>query len=282
LPIVGAVGALDGKVAVVTGASRGVGKGIALGLGEAGATVYVTGRSLDSSDDHRGSLKQTAQEIDKLGGKGVAARCDHAVDEQVKAVFDRVRAEQGRLDILVNNVMSTPQRSELPPGVSSFWALHPFWEMPVKLWDSFHTVGLRSHYVASAFAAPLMIETGGGLIVCISSGGANQYVGNVAYGVGKAGVEKLVADMAVELHPHNVASISVWPGFTRTEDVVADPKRYPNISRSEAPVYTGRAVAALAADLKVMEKTGTHVTVKDLAAEYGFSDSPDSNQRIES
>jgi dehydrogenase/reductase SDR family protein 1 len=273
------VGALDGKVAVVTGASRGVGKGIALGLGEAGATVYVTGRSLDSSDDHRGSLKQTAQEIDKLGGKGIAARCDHAVDEQVQAVFDRIRAEQGRLDVLVNNVMSTPQRSELPPGVASFWDLRPFWEMPVKFWDSFNNVGLRSHYVASAFAAPIMIETGGALIVCISSGGATQYVGNVAYGVGKAGLEKLVADMAAELRPHNIASISVWPGFTRTEDVVADTKRYPNISRSEAPVYTGRAVAALAADPKVMEKTGTHITVKELAAEFGFNDSPESNQR---
>ena len=274
------MGALDGKVAVVTGASRGVGKGIALGLGESGATVYITGRSLDSSDDHRGSLKQTAQEIDRLGGKGIPARCDHAVDEQVKAVFDRVRSEQGRMDILVNNVMSTPQRSELPSGMSSFWELRPFWAIPVKFWDSFNNVGLRSHYVASAFAAPLMIETGGGLVVCISSGGAVQYVGNVAYGVGKAGVEKLVGDMAAELRPHNVASISVWPGFTRTEDVVDDPVRYPDISRSAAPIFNGRAVAALAADPKVIEKTGTHVTVKDLAAEYGFSDSPGSNQRI--
>ena len=266
-------------MAVVTGASRGVGKGIALGLGEAGATVYITGRSLDSSDDHRGSLKQTAQEIDRLGGKGIAARCDHAVDEQVKAVFDRVRAEQGRLDVLVNNVMSTPQPSELPSGMASFWELRPFWAVPVKFWDSFNNVGLRSHYVASAFAAPLMIETGGGLIVCISSGGAIQYVGNVAYGVGKAGVEKLVGDMAAELRPHNVASISVWPGFTRTEDVLADAGRYPDISRSTAPIYNGRAVVGLAADPKVMEKTGTHVTVKDLAAEYGFSDSPEANQR---
>jgi dehydrogenase/reductase SDR family protein 1 len=279
LLIFAAVGTLDGKVAVVTGASRGVGKGIALGLGEAGATVYVTGRSLDSSDDDRGSLRQTAQEIDKLSGKGIAARCDHAVDDQVKAVFDRVRTEQGRLDLLVNNVMSTPQPSELPPGVATFWELHPFWEMPVKFWDSFHNVGLRSHYVASAFAAPLMIETGGALIVCISSGGAIQYAGNVAYGVGKAALEKLVADMAVELRPHNVASISVWPGFTRTEDVVGDPKRYADISRSAAPIFNGRAVAALAADPRVMEKTGTHITVKELADEYGFSDSPESNQR---
>jgi dehydrogenase/reductase SDR family member 1 len=273
------VGALDGKVAVVTGASRGAGKGIALGLGEAGATVYITGRSLDSSDDHRGSLKQTAQEIDRLGGKGIAAKCDHTVDEQVKSVFDRVRSEQGRLDVLVNNVMSTPQRSELPSGITSFWELRPFWEVPVKFWDSFNNVGLRSHYVASAYAAPLMIETGGALIVCISSGGATQYVGNVAYGVGKAGIEKLVVDMAAELRSHKVASISLWPGFTRTEDVVDDPKRFANLSRSTAPIFNGRAVAALAADPRVMEKTGTRITVKELADQYGFSDSPESNQR---
>jgi len=279
LLIFAAVGALDGKVAVVTGASRGVGKGIALGLGEAGATVYVTGRSLDSSEDPRGSLHQTANEIDALGGKGIAVRCDHADDAQVKAVFDRVRAEQGHLDVLVNNVMSTPQRSELPPGVPTFWELHPFWEMPVKFWDSFHRVGLRSHYVASAFAAPLMIETGGALIVCISSAGAIQYADNVAYGVGKAALDKLAADMAVELRPHNVASISVWPGFTRTEEVVGEPGLYPDLSRSVAPIFNGRALAALAADPNVMEKTGTHITVKELAAEYGFTDSPESNQR---
>jgi dehydrogenase/reductase SDR family member 1 len=124
-----------------------------------------------------------------------------------------------------------------------------------------------------------MIEAGGGLIVCISSGGAIQYAGVVAYGVGKAAIEKLVADMATELRSHNVACISVWPGFTRTEDVVDDPQRYPDISRSAAPLFNGRAVAALMADPKVMEKTGTHVTVKDLAAEYGFSDAPESNQR---
>src|SRR5438309_8338422 len=198
---------LNGRVAVVTGASRGVGKGVALGLGEAGATVYVTGRSLEPVDDARGSLNQTVAEIAVLGGSGVAVRCDHADDAQVAAVFDRVRAEHGRLDILVNNAMSTPQRSNLPPGKQSQWDLHPFWEVPVAIWDAFHTVGLRSHYVASAFAAPLMIETGGGVTVCISSPGSVRYVGNIPYGVGKAGVEKLVVDMAEELRPHNVASV---------------------------------------------------------------------------
>ena len=271
-PIVAALGALEGKVAVVTGASRGVGKGIALGLGEAGATIYVTGRSLESSDDPRGSLSRTVQEITALGGTGVAVRCNHADDAQVKAVFDQVRSEQGRLDVLVNNAMSTPQRTDLPEGAESFWDLHPFWEVPVRFWDAFHTVGLRSHYVASAFAAPLMIEAGAGLIVCISAPGAIRYVGNIPYGVGKAGIEKLVVDMAEELRPHNVASVSLWPGFTRTEDVLAQRDVYPDLSGTVSQLFPGRAVAALATDPRVMEKTGARLKASDLAGEYGFTD----------
>ena len=266
------MGALNGKVAVVTGASRGVGKEIALGLGEAGATVYVTGRSLESSDDPRGSLSRTAQEIGALGGVGVPVKCDHADDRQVKAVFDRVRAEQGRLNVLVNNAMSTPQRADLPAGVNSFWDLNPFWEMPVSFWDAFHTVGLRSHYVASAYAAPLMIEGGGGLIVCVSAPGSIRYVGNIAYGVGKAGIEKLVTDMAEELRPHHVASVSLWPGFTRTEDVLAQSDIYPDLSATVSQLFAGRAVAALAADPESMAKTGMRLKSSDLAGEYGFTD----------
>jgi dehydrogenase/reductase SDR family protein 1 len=263
---------LRGRVAVVTGASRGVGKGVALGLGEAGATVYVTGRSLEDGVDPRGSLTQTVDEIAALGGSGIAVRCDHTDDGQVEAVFGRVRAEQGRLDVLVNNVMSTPQRNELPPGALSQWDLHPFWEMPLPVWDAFHRVGLRSHYVASVFAAPLLIEAGGGLIVCISAPGSRRYVQNVAYGVGKAGVEKLAADMAEELRPYNVASISLWPGFIRTEDVLAQPDVYPDLSATVSQVFPGRAVAALAADPAVMEKTGQTLKASDLSGEYGFDD----------
>jgi dehydrogenase/reductase SDR family protein 1 len=259
-------------VAVVTGASRGVGKGVALGLGEAGATVYVTARSAQSSDDPRGSLSRTVDEIDALGGHGVAVRCDHRDDEQVQAAFDRVRAERGRLDVLVNNVMATPQRAELPPGALSQWDLHPFWEMPISVWDAFHIVGLRSHYVASAFAAPLLIANGGGLIVSISAPGSGRYVGNIPYGVGKAGVEKLAADMADELRPHDVASVSLWPGFIRTEDVLAQPEVYPDLSSTVSQIFPGRAVAALASDPAVMEKTGQRLKASDLAGEYGFGD----------
>jgi dehydrogenase/reductase SDR family protein 1 len=256
---------LAGRVAVVTGGSKGVGKGVALGLGEAGATVYVTGR-----DEAR--LAETVAEIDGLGGRGHAARCEHTDDAQVESVFRRVRAEQGRLDLLVNNAMSTPQRSELPPGMRSQWDLHPFWQIPVRFWDSFNAVGLRSHYVASAFAVPLMIDSGGGLIVCISAPGAIRYVGNVAYGVGKAGIEKLVTDMAEELRPYNVAAISLWPGFIRTEDVLSMRDVYEDLSGSYSQIFPGRAVAALAADPNVIERTGTRVLGRELAAELGFDD----------
>lgn len=263
---------LAGKVAVVTGASRGVGKGVALGLGEAGATVYVTGRSLGAEDDPRGSLTRTVDEIVALGGHGVAARCDHNDDADVGRVFERVRAEHGRLDVLVNNVMATPQRADLPPGTRSQWDLHPFWEMPLSVWEAYHRIGLRSHYVASFFAAPLLIESGGRLIVCISAPGSRRYVQNVAYGVGKAGVEKLAADMAEELRPHGVASVSLWPGFVRTEDVVGQPDVYPDLSATVSQIFPGRAIAALAADPAVIEKTGQTLKAADLADEYGFGD----------
>jgi dehydrogenase/reductase SDR family member 1 len=256
----------------VTGASRGVGKGVALGLGEAGATVYVTGRSRTRDDDPRGSLDQTVEEIVGLGGIGLAAPCDHADDSSVEAVFDRVRAQQGRLDVLVNNVMSTPKREDLPPGALSQWDLHPFWEVPLSFWDAFHVVGLRSHYVASVFAAPLLIETGGGLIVSISAPGSARYVGNIPYGVGKAGVEKLASDMAEELRPYDVASVALWPGFIRTELVVAQPDVYPDLSSTVSPRFPGRAVAALAADPHVMQRTGERLRAVDLADELGFTD----------
>lgn len=264
---------LSGKVAVVTGASRGVGKGVALGLGEAGATVYVTGRSLDTGEDPRGSLSQTAEEIASLGGVGVPVRCDHADDAQVEAVFERVRVEQGRLDVLVNNVMATPQRKDLPPGALSQWDLHPFWEMPISIWDAYHRVGLRSHYVASVFAVPLLIESSSGLIVSISAPGSRRYVQNVPYGVSKAGIEKLTADIAEELRPHRVAALTLWPGFIRTEDVVGHPDVYPDLSTTVSQLFPGRAVAALAADPAVIEKTGQTLKASDLAEEYHFHDS---------
>jgi len=260
------------KVAVVTGATRGIGKGIALALGAAGATVYLTGRSADSADDPRGSLAKTVQEIDAEGGEGIGVRCDHADDAQVKRIFERIAAERGRLDLLVNNAMSTPQASALPAGARSFWDLHPFWEVPVSFWDSFNNVGVRSHYVASAYAVPLMIGTGGGLIVNITSSGAERYAQCVAYGAAKAATQKLAFDMAEELRPHNIASVALWPGFTRTEDVLSRPDIYPDLSKTVSPRYNGLGVVALATDPQIMRKRGQRVKISELAAEYGFSD----------
>jgi len=255
--------ALKGKVAVVTGGSRGIGKGIALGLGEAGATVYVTGRTIqEGTGPQPGTITKTADEVTQLGGQGIAIRCDHRNDAEVEALFQRVEEEQGRLDILVNNATSIVY--PWPEGV-------PFWELPVALWDELHTVGLRSHYVASVFAAPLMIAQRNGLIVNISSGGTIRYVFNVPYGVGKAGLDKLTADMAHELRTHNVVVVSLWPGLTRTEVIMAQPKRY-DLSRAVSPLFNGRAVAGLAADPKIIEKTGRAFRVIELAEEYGFTD----------
>ena len=259
---------LKGRVAIVTGASRGIGRGIALGLGQAGATVYVTGRTLqDGGSKWPGTITATSEDVTKLGGKGIAVPCDHRNDNEVEAVFKRVQDEQDQLNLLVNNATSfgeTPSSRGYDPEV-------PFWTLPISQWDEIVDVGLRSYYVASVFAAPMMIPRRSGVIVNISSGGARQFAGNVAYGVGKAAVDKLSSDMAHQLRQHNVASISVWPPLTKTEKVIAYKEDY-NLTKAYSPLFTGQAVALLAADPKIMDKTGLSFRVTDLAQEYGFSD----------
>lgn len=156
-------------VAIVTGASRGIGRGAALGLGEAGWTVYLTGRTVSENDSDRpGTLPRTAREVTELGGEGVAVRCDHRQDVEVEAVFERVMREHGHLDLLVNN--ATAYTTDVGPPED-----RPFWELPIDVWDQMHAVGLRSHYVASIYAARRMVEAGRGLIVNISSSGATAY-----------------------------------------------------------------------------------------------------------
>lgn len=263
---------LRGRVAVVTGATRGVGKGIALGLGDAGATVYVTGRTVSEGDaELPGSLASTAAEVSARGGEGIAVRCDHAVDEEIEALFARVSEERGRLDVLVNNVFCIPS----PPmhGV-------PFWEQPLFMWDAMHRVGLRSHFVADRFAAPMMIEAGQGLIVHVSSFAGGGYALNVAYGVGKAGVDRLAADVAHELRTKGVCSVSLWPGIVRTEYILSNEGALPfDLGISESPELSGRAVAHLAADPAVMEQTGKVCVVAELAELYGFTDIDGSQPR---
>lgn len=250
----------NSKLALVTGASRGVGRGVALALGDAGMTVVVTGRTLEGSR----SVRDTADEVTRRGGRGIALRCDHANDDDVRQVFRRIEADFGRLDVLVNNVFQIP--SEPMFGV-------PFWEQSLSLWDQMHRVGLRSHYVASVLAAPLMIPQKRGLIANISSFGGAGFQLNVAYGVGKAGVDRLARDMAHDLQPHGVTVVSLWPGVVRTEYILTHRAELPfSTENSESPELTGRAVAALAADPELSEHSGKVLVVAELAERYGFTD----------
>jgi dehydrogenase/reductase SDR family member 1 len=262
-------GPLDGRVAVVTGASRGIGKGCALELGAAGATVYVTARSV-SEDDHPlpGTIGATADEITAAGGTGVAVALDHRDDDAVEALFRRVLVEHGRLDVLVNNAFIVT--NELTSG-------KPFWEVPISNWDDMIDIGTRSAYVASVFAARPMVDAGAGLIVNVSSSGAEEYAWQVAYGVGKCALDRITVDTAHELAPHGVSVVSVWPGFVRTEriDLGVAAGLLPeslDLSSSESPRFVGRAVVALAADPAVARWTGRAVPARDLADEYGFTD----------
>ena len=262
--------ALEGLVALVTGGSRGVGKGVALGLAEAGATIIVTARTIGRGDSNwPGSLDETLDDIARAGGRGVALACDHADDCAVEAMFARVAQDFGRLDVLVNNVFAAPDI--MPVNV-------PFWEMPASVWDVMHGVGLRSHFMASRFAVPLMLAQRSGLIVNTSSGGGVRYTFNVAFGVQKAGVDRLARDMAHELAPYGIAAVSIWPGYIKSEKLAAQPDRVPPAlakmiaERGETALFAGRAVAALAADPNVMRKSGQILLAAELAAEYGFTD----------
>ncbi|MDZ8185636.1 MAG: SDR family NAD(P)-dependent oxidoreductase [Nostoc sp. ChiSLP02] len=273
---------LEGKVALVTGATRGIGRGIAIGLGEAGATVYVTGRSLNNSysnDDISGTLIETRSAVEQAGGVCIPVQVDHSDDEQVRLLFQRIEDEQnGRLDLLVNNAYSGVRALKNAYG-------RPFWDSEPSLWDASNNVGLRSHYVASIFAARLMTKRQSGLICTISSWGSMSYIFNTAYGVGKTACDRLAADMAVELKPYNVASVSIWPGIVGTElfSSFASEANQTNATEQisslfsdrynwETPLFTGRAIAKLAADPNIMSRTGRLQIVAELANQYRIVD----------
>ena len=260
---------LASKIALVTGASRGVGKGIALGLGEAGATVYITGRTVDqgtSAANLPGTIHQTAEEVTQLGGHGIAVYCDHRNDDEVRAVFDKIRSEQNRLDVLVNNVWGGYEHFS---DGTEFWKESGFWTMPFSRWDSMFSAGVRCHYVSSALASPIMIAQGAGLIVNISFFAARRDDGGVAYGVAKNASDRMAACMASELREHNVAAISLYPGLVRTESVLQSDF---DLSNSESPQFIGRAVAALLEDPQIMDRSGQVLVAAKLALEYGFTD----------
>lgn len=263
---------LTGKVALVTGASRGVGKGIALGLGEAGATVYITGRTgVEGASPGKlgGTVFAAAEEVTKLGGVCHPVLCDHTDDAQTRALFDRIRQEQGRLDILVNNVWGGYEH--FYDGVTEFWREQGFWDMPFARWDKMFTSGVRAHFTASALAAPLMIAQRSGLIVNISFFAAQRVDKGVAYSVAKAADDQMARCMAHELRPHNVAVVSLYPGLVRTESVLAAAAWF-DMSNSESPQFQGRAVAALAADPAILQKSGEVLITAQVALDYGFTD----------
>lgn len=262
------IGALQGKIAIVTGASRGVGKGAALSLGEAGATVYIVGRTGNgraAAVPLSGTVEETAAEVMQMGGKGIAVLCDVRNDAETEALFERVKSEQGRLDVLVNSAWGGYDGFH---DGSYFPMEQPFWARPLGFWDQ-NLYGLRAAYTCSVLAAKIMTTQKSGLIVCISHFIDN--LGNPAYHIAKKGTDRLVAEMAEHLLAYQVATAALYPGLVRTEGILKHAE-FMDLSNSESPQFTGRAVAALSADPNVMKKTGAALWVSDLAAEYGFTD----------
>ncbi len=274
---------LQGRVALVTGASRGAGRAIAAVLGEHGATVYVTGRSVrgqPTTDNLPGTIEDTAEEVTRRGGQGIALRCDHAKELEVDSLIRRLRDEQGRLDILVNNAWGGYEGQRLAPAF--------FWNAPLRLWDAMIERGLKAHLLTTYFAIPLMIESASatgrpkrsqapGLIASTVAWDHDKYIGNF-YDVAKHSIVRLLWGLAIELRQYHIATVALAAGFMRTERVMshangeADWKKVPWLKRSESPEYLGRAVAALAGDARLMRKSGQAFHVGELAREYGFTD----------
>ncbi|KAG9273817.1 dehydrogenase/reductase SDR family member 1-like [Astyanax mexicanus] len=262
--------ALSGWVCVVTGASRGIGKGIALQLSEAGATVYITGRQ-------KKTLEQTAAEVSERGGRCLPVICDSTKDDDIKELFERIKSEQnGRLDILVNNAYGGVQQIFDNMGKT-------FWEIDPTIWDDINNSGLRGHYVCSVYAARMMVDQGKGLIVTISSFGGLRYLFNVPYGIGKAACDRLAADTAVELKKQGVASVSLWPGTVQTELLTQNIVEKDNVSgfdpswkqvfnQAETTELSGRCIVELAKDKNLMSFTGKVLLTCKLARRYGIKD----------
>ncbi len=265
------MGSLTGKVAVVTGASRGIGKGIALALGAAGATVYVTGRTVTAGEyPLPGTVGETAAEVTTRGGKGIAVQVDHGNDEQVAALFDQVKREQGRLDILVNNAFSLPDDLTEAKG---------FWQKPLSNWEMID-VGVRSNFVAAWHAAQIMVPQKSGLIVAISGYTGVAYTYGVVFGTSKSAVDRMSRDMGVELKPHNIASVSLWQGLTLTERAERNLATIAGLKDGAAtrpqdgcsPEFPGRVIVAMASDDKVMRHSGGTFITAEMANTYGVKD----------
>ncbi|WP_221090857.1 SDR family NAD(P)-dependent oxidoreductase [Deinococcus aquaedulcis] len=268
--------ALHGKVALVTGASRGIGRGIALGLGEQGATVYLTGRTGSGRSGHMpflaGSLEDTARDLTALGGTAVPLVCDHTDDAQTRGVIERIRHDHGQLDVLVNNVWGGYEGLHIWDERGQAWNA-PFWEQPTAVWDDMFGAGVRAHYVTSQLAAPLLIKARG-LLVGISFFAAQRHrnTEGIPYFLAKNATDQMALAMANHLRPHGVTSVSLYPGLVRTEGVLLAPEGSFDLSNSESPHFIGRAVAALASDPEVFRRTGQVLVAAELGQEYGFTD----------
>lgn len=264
---------LQGKVCLVTGAARGIGRGIALQLGQAGATVYITGRTKKNLDD-------CAEEIKARGGVPVTVQMDHGVDSDVENLFEKIKTEQnGKLDVLVNNAYA---------GVNTIFTNtgRKFWDTdPVNTWDMINGVGLRGHYICTTLASRMMVPRQQGLIVNVSSSGGLKYLFNVAYGVGKAGCDRMAADCAFELKKSGVAMISLWPGPVKTEFITEmvtsnqskeQTKEQAQMAKvfenGETIEYAGKTVVHLAADPNIMARSGKILLTSDIGREFGFVD----------
>lgn len=264
---------LEGKVAIVTGGSRGVGKGSAIGLGESGAVVYVTGRSENSGGMpdflKETSIYKTAEEVNAKGGVCIPVMCDHSNDKEVEALFEMVYKEYGKIDILVNNAWGGGIHA-----INQYFFNTPFWEQPVSLWDDNFNVGLRSNYIANRLAAKIMVQQKSGLIINISFYGGRRYLNNVAYGVCKSAVDRLSADTALELKDHGVSVFSLYPGQVSTEGMVEYSKynKSLDIDAMESPQFVGRCIAALAGDKNAIENSGKILITSEIAEYYGFTD----------
>ncbi len=254
----GSMAPLSGKVALVTGASRGVGKGVALGLGEAGAKVYITSRTVTESSEE-GSLDRTREEFEGLVGECVPLRCDHRNDAQTEAVFLRMFEQEERLDILVNSAWGGYERMT---EQGEFTWTRPFWEQPLWRWEAMFGAGVRAAFACSRLAASRMIEQGSGLIVNLSHRAAQQYEGNAIYGAAKCATDRLTRDMALELEGSGVWVVSLHPGLVRTEKVMqaAD---FLDLSGSQSPRSVGRTVARLFLDPAIGKKSGGIVVAAD-------------------
>jgi NAD(P)-dependent dehydrogenase (short-subunit alcohol dehydrogenase family) len=265
---------LSGKIALVTGGSRGAGRGIAVELGNAGATVYVTGRSTkgNSTNDWPGTIEDTVLQIEEAGGKAIAVRCDHTNDSETEALIEKIRREQGKLDILVNNVW----------GGHDLWhdpKPQPFWEFSLKHWDTMFTAGVRAQLATNFYAIPLLRENKNGLIIHTTFWDQDKYAGTFYYDLAKNALTRMAYGLSIDIRQDNIPVLALSPGWMRTELVLlsfqTDEQNWQEIEAlkdTESPYYIGRAVTALANDPKIMEKSGQVLKVGDLAKEFGFTD----------